>query len=783
LATLPFLATVSSPLLCAELDPAKLPPPASGQVEFDRDIRPVFESTCFRCHGPERPKSHFRLDNRDSALKGGDNGIDIVPGDSAKSPLAYYITRVVPDLEMPPPGKGQPLTREQVGLFRAWIDQGASWGASNSPVQFSFSAAPTLRWISVEGSTSKFREIEGMREGLGSGLEQFSLQEQLGPDKKFSAEGRALFPDNDFQIKLALEKTDLGFVRAGFEQWRRYYDDTGGYYRPFAVPAFALNRDLHLDLGRAWFDLGLTLPRWPKIVLGYEYQFNQGAKSTLEWGDVDGKTIFPAAKNINEHTHIVKLDVIHDFSDWHLEDKARVEIYNLQTSTADVKNLLTLPPPQGFIQTREAATHVQGMNTIHLERQIADWWLVSAGYLYSRLKGDASLNQTTVDATGVPIAGLFWSSDLIQLDRESHVLSVASLMVPAKDVSLSLGLQPEWTHQSSLGDLHFDEGDPDLPQFFFLQPAKVQSDLDTRKLAEEVGARYTGLPWTVLFGEARWDEQHIGQTEDLLGDELLLSGHAFYRDTDFSNVRRQYRAGFNTSPWRAISLNFEYRRSTSDSDYENHKIALEDQGYSAFINGRKIDTEAWQSKLALRPAKWLKLTLTHQWVATDYQTATAPVAGGFAPGGAIFAGEYSAHVYGVSATLTPFQRFYAYGSFTYSDSRTATAHNGDPSLVPYEGNIYSLSASVNYALNLVTDLHAAYSYSRAAYGQNNFVAGLPLGLDYTRHSLMAGVTRRINRHLTSNLRYAFYQYSEPSSGALTDYTAHGVFATFIVKWP
>src|SRR5438552_4147148 len=120
----------------AAVDEAKLPTSASVKVDFERDIKPMFESTCWRCHGPERPKSHFRLDNRESALKGGDNGIDILPGNSAKSPLIHYVARLVPDMEMPPPGKGEPLTPQQVGLFRAWIDQGAAWGPTNPPVEF-----------------------------------------------------------------------------------------------------------------------------------------------------------------------------------------------------------------------------------------------------------------------------------------------------------------------------------------------------------------------------------------------------------------------------------------------------------------------------------------------------------------------------------------------------------------------------------------------------------------------------------------------------------------------
>src|ERR1043165_8334954 len=112
----------------ADLDPSKLPPPAQVTVDFEKDVKPIFEKTCLRCHGPERPKSRFRLDNRESALKGGDNGVDIIPGNGGKSPLVYYVARVVEDMEMPPPGKGEPLTPAQVGLLRAGIDQGAQWG-------------------------------------------------------------------------------------------------------------------------------------------------------------------------------------------------------------------------------------------------------------------------------------------------------------------------------------------------------------------------------------------------------------------------------------------------------------------------------------------------------------------------------------------------------------------------------------------------------------------------------------------------------------------------------
>lgn len=137
----------------AEPAPARLPPPAAKSgVTYAADIRPLFEVSCFRCHGADRQKGKLRLDSLAAVLKGSEDGPVVIPGDSAKSPLVVAIARLDPDSAMPPmrkphgggPNKGaapagsrpaggppgapppaQPLTPEQVGLVRAWIDQGA----------------------------------------------------------------------------------------------------------------------------------------------------------------------------------------------------------------------------------------------------------------------------------------------------------------------------------------------------------------------------------------------------------------------------------------------------------------------------------------------------------------------------------------------------------------------------------------------------------------------------------------------------------------------------------
>ncbi|MEO6035712.1 MAG: c-type cytochrome domain-containing protein, partial [Verrucomicrobiota bacterium] len=373
--------------LFAAVDVSELPPPAQTKIDFAQDIRPIFESSCLRCHGPEKPKSHFRLTSREAALKGGDNGIDIIPGDSAKSPLIHFVSHLVEEMVMPPPGKGDDLTPQQIGLLRAWIDQGANWFEAAVPSRVQFSVAPTFRYFIVSGDRNKFREIEGHREGSSGGAENFFLKEQIASDTSGTTEGHALLGDEDYALKLSLDKNDTGFIRAGVEQWRKYYDDSGVFYpQPFIPSLISLDRDLHLDLGRAWIDFGLTRPHWPQIVLGYEYQWKEGAKSTLEFGDVNGKNIFPATKKIDEQTHILKFDLVHELYDWRIEDNARVEIFDSSTRRNDGQQAFGLRPVS-TAQIDEKFQHVQGVNTVRLERQLGDWLFLAGGYFYSRLEG------------------------------------------------------------------------------------------------------------------------------------------------------------------------------------------------------------------------------------------------------------------------------------------------------------------------------------------------------------------------------------------------------------
>src|SRR5436190_15613732 len=79
--------------------------PLPSQIEFNRDIRPIFSDTCYKCHGPDKAqrKADLRLDTEAGAFaKLGDGGTAIVPGDLAKSELVRRISSADDDERMPP---------------------------------------------------------------------------------------------------------------------------------------------------------------------------------------------------------------------------------------------------------------------------------------------------------------------------------------------------------------------------------------------------------------------------------------------------------------------------------------------------------------------------------------------------------------------------------------------------------------------------------------------------------------------------------------------------------
>lgn len=95
----------------------------ADEVQFNRDIRPLFSDTCFKCHGPDSNtrEAGLRLDRRDDAVDFG----AFVAGDADASEIIARIESEDADLRMPPPESGLSLSSDDRATMRQWVAEGA----------------------------------------------------------------------------------------------------------------------------------------------------------------------------------------------------------------------------------------------------------------------------------------------------------------------------------------------------------------------------------------------------------------------------------------------------------------------------------------------------------------------------------------------------------------------------------------------------------------------------------------------------------------------------------
>jgi hypothetical protein len=98
------------------------------EVEFNRDIRPIFSDRCYACHGPDqanrKTKLHFDTEAGAKQDLGGAH-FAVVPGDPVRSTILQRLSATNPVVRMPL--GGPPLNENEISLIRRWIEQGAKW--------------------------------------------------------------------------------------------------------------------------------------------------------------------------------------------------------------------------------------------------------------------------------------------------------------------------------------------------------------------------------------------------------------------------------------------------------------------------------------------------------------------------------------------------------------------------------------------------------------------------------------------------------------------------------
>ncbi|MEM9364347.1 MAG: PSD1 and planctomycete cytochrome C domain-containing protein [Planctomycetota bacterium] len=245
-------------------------------VDFDSEIRPLFEAHCVDCHGPDESNGGLRLDSRQSAFATGDSGKHtLVPGNADASELLARVLTTDVDTQMPPDGPR--LSPKDIENLTRWIAQGADWPQTDGQATEPQTAAET-HW-SFQALTDPEVPFATADAWSAHPIDRFLHQSRVDQGLPISqdADARAVFrrlhfnliglPPSPEQVQAFLQRCmDRGLDRAIAEavdvllaqpqygeRWGRHwmdwvrYADTAGDNSDYPIPQAYLYRNYIID--------------------------------------------------------------------------------------------------------------------------------------------------------------------------------------------------------------------------------------------------------------------------------------------------------------------------------------------------------------------------------------------------------------------------------------------------------------------------------------------------------------------------------------------------------
>src|SRR5687767_6491793 len=136
----------------------------------------------------------------------------------------------------------------------------------------------------IEGDEARFMQRAGIKRHAFGGIEDLHFEQDIGKRGLFTLDGRAIAENHDYNVRLGLSLPDTGFVRAGYREFRTWYDGSGGFF-PRNDQWFELfDEKLAIDRKEAFFEAGLRMPGIPEVTVLYSYQVRDGDKNSTAWG-------------------------------------------------------------------------------------------------------------------------------------------------------------------------------------------------------------------------------------------------------------------------------------------------------------------------------------------------------------------------------------------------------------------------------------------------------------------------------------------------------------------
>ncbi|MEQ2010512.1 MAG: hypothetical protein ABMA26_27310, partial [Limisphaerales bacterium] len=630
--------------------------------------------------------------------------------------------------------------------------------------------------VSTSGNRAQFQERWGRKQGVLGGLQDFHYELMFGQKGTLELDGRAMYGGEDYSVKLQVVDPDRGFLRAGFRQFKTWYDGSAGYV-PATGSAISFGSDeLSLNRGEIWIEGGLTPPDGPMLTLKLSREYRKGTKDSLIWGDsVQGgvnRGMVPSFRELDEIRNRVLADLKHTVGRSDFGIGLRLDLAETDNKFKERRTPEAAGVGNRYVTQRDVFESDMFNVRAFTETRLNDQTLLTSGYSYTRMDTDIGGSRIYGAAFDAPYSPAYVDSGYTSLSGgsivEQYVMNLSLRMEPWPDFVIVPSLRAE----------KIDTGDSSQYSVANVPTGitSVQSGFLT--VSEALEARFTGFTNWVLYARGEWSE-----SDGYLREQSIP---VITRNTESERFTQKYTIGANWYPLRRLHFSGQFYHKIAENDYthlvdstSNAVLPLPGGSanrYPAFIRDHSFQTD----DLNLR-ATWRPLPNITSVTRYDYQISTINTRGDNL--GTVESGKTTAHIVSQNLTWAPWSRLLMQGSFSYALDSTTTPASGITANVADSRNDYwQTTAGVTFIVDDKTDLQANYFYYRANNFINNSGVSMPYGTSANDHTVNVGLIRNFSKTVRGSLSYGYFRHRDETSGGFDNYDAHLVFSTITYRF-
>lgn len=679
----------------------------------------------------------------------------------------------------------------------------AAEAPANNTVDVSLTPLPG-RYTFVEGDASKFRALHWMDDGYAMGVEDFTLSKQLESDVTLESQGHVIPEDGDYRGFLHLTKEDYGYINFDYDQFRSYYGNGGGFYRPFdTLNQVYTDKALGLNNGKFSVEAGLTKENMPNVVVNYTREFKIGTKSRLDWAsvmdNVGGVPIDVPRKIAPSWQHIhqivdsfgAKISNTTNGFNWKAEQKWK---YARSDNLSEEKQVTALTGPdtadamitdQTQQPRQDIITTILGVNRWFQKDTI----YVSSGYRFQEIHSRELDNLVETDGNRVPAN--FPDPDSLRQWRnafsDTHYDGqtwVGSVMTRVFDpLSIITSFQAETIHRRSESTTPWDDAPaPGAPDGIIDHFEVANNQQKIMHYGESVSLRYSGIPRVSLYNDYEFE-----QIRNNLYANYTNSANNGNPDDDFQqqtlnhNFRGTETLGAQWVPGNHVTMTLQGRYRNDETRYDR-PVLVDD--FLDLIDAQTTETSEAMARIAWKPCQWFQPSFRYQLMDRKYQTVSFTFDDDHVETAQI------SNVYTWDLTSQLLDDLVVTSSFSFQDGKiiTPARYNGvideaaaTVAIPTFNYDSYTALFSIDYALTKDLMLLGLVDYTRAA-NYNDFTAtGMPYGADFHKTDLTLGLSWKPKKDLTVEPKYAWYQY-RTNGTEIGNYNAQVISLEAKVKW-